>query len=265
MSTVVPRTPSRLVVVLRTPQVPYVLLASLIGRLPLGAAPLALLLYAHGTMSAAMTGLLVGSYTAGTAIGQPMLSRMADRWRQAPVVLAAIVLSTAGFLVITLAPADGTVIAAAFAAGLGAPPFEACLRVLWRVLVGEHHLHSAYTVDVTVQELIFIAGPLMTVAAVNLGGPTGGLIAIATAQAVGALLFLGSPAVRRWRGEVATRHWAGPLRSARLRPLLFATMLVGSSLGCMTIAVAAYSVGRVRHRWPGGCSRRTPSEHSSVG
>ena len=80
--------------VLRAPQVLQVLGAAIVGRLPLGAAPLDLLLSARETLSIAVAGVVVAAYTAGLAIGQPLTARLADRWRQVPVMWAALTLST---------------------------------------------------------------------------------------------------------------------------------------------------------------------------
>jgi len=157
-------TASPLAAVLRARQVPWILTASLVGRLPLGAAPLAILLYATGSTSIPAAAVLVGGYTAGTAAGQPLLARLTDRWRIAPVVSAAVAVSTLGFLLLAARPGYPVQLAAALAAGFGVPP-EACLRVLWKDLVAPEYLHSAYTVDIASQELIFIVGPLVTVAA----------------------------------------------------------------------------------------------------
>lgn len=227
--------------VLRARSVPRVLLSSLIGRLPTGSAPLALLLFARQSTSISLAGVLVGAFTAGMAIGQPMLARLADRWRQPPVMWAAIATSTAGFALIAFVPGIGFAIIGALLAGLGAPPFEACLRVLWKDLVGDALLPAAYAVDVTFQELIFIAGPVATVASVTVGGPRAGLFTAAFVQIVGTIVFSTAPSVRHWRGEAGVRHWAGPLRSARLRVLLAATLLVGFAVGATTVAVTNYA------------------------
>jgi MFS family permease len=135
--------------VLRAPQVVQALGAGIVGRLPLGAAPLALLLSARETVSLAVAGVVVAAYTAGLAIGQPITARLADRWRQVPVLWLAVVLSTIGFGVTAFSSAAIVVIGSAFAAGFGAPPFEALLRVLWQDLVGETLVPAAYTVDIT--------------------------------------------------------------------------------------------------------------------
>ncbi|MEU4782548.1 MFS transporter [Micromonospora sp. NPDC023633] len=237
--------------VLRAPQTARVLAASLLGRIPLGAAPLALLVFARETMTLTVAGLLVGAFTAGTAVGQPMLARMAERWRQPPVLWLAVAASTIGFA-LTAAHVNlpVTVLAAALA-GAGAPPFESCLRVLWRDLLPAHRVQTAYTLDIAVQEAIFILGPVVTLAAVGLAGPTGGLAAAALFQAAGTAWFATTDAVRRWRGEPAVRHWAGPLRAGRLRLILAALLLVGAAVGSVTVAATGYAESAGARSWAG--------------
>jgi predicted MFS family arabinose efflux permease len=235
--------------VLRAPQAVRVLAASQVGRLPLASAPLALLLFARDSMTIAMAGVLVGGYIAGTAVGQPLLARIADRWRQPPVLWAAVTVSSAGLALATLRPAPAVAVIAAALAGLGAPPFESCLRVLWRDLIAERLLQPAYTLDVALQELIFIVGPLVALGGYAVAGARGGLIATAVAQLAGTVLFSTAPVVRRWRGAPASRHWAGALRSPELRLLLAATVLVGAAVGGTQVAVAGYADAHGSRSW----------------
>ncbi|GAB3152085.1 MFS transporter [Micromonospora sonneratiae] len=227
--------------VLRAPQTARVLVAALLGRLPQGSAPLALLIFARETMTLAAAGLLVAAYTAGMAVGQPLLARIADRWRQPPVMWGGVAISTVGFALAAAQFGLPVTLLAAALAGLGAPPFEAGLRVLWRDLLPEHQVHTAYTLDTATQEIIFVAGPVVTLAATQVAGPTGGLAAAALFQALGTALFATAPVVRRWRGEPAVRHWAGPLRASRLRLILVALLLVGSGVGSVAVAATSYA------------------------
>jgi predicted MFS family arabinose efflux permease len=241
-----------IVTVLRAAQVARLLGASLVGRVPLGAAPVALLLFARETWSIGAAGLLVGVYTVGLAVGAPVLARVADRWRQPPVMWAAAAVSTAGFAALAaLDPPLGLAVVAALLAGAGAPPFEAGLRVLWRGLLPEEQVHTAYTLDIAVQELIFIGGPLVAVTAVAAGGPDAGLWATAALQLAGTIWFTTTPAVRHWRGEEAERHWAGPLRSTPLRILLAAVVLVGGGVGTLPVAVTRYAEAIGDRSWTG--------------
>lgn len=230
--------------VLRAPRVLRLITASLLGRLPLGCAPLALILFARESRSLAAAGLLVGSYTAGVAIGGPLLARAVDRWSQPPVMWAAMAGSTVGFLLVAVSLPLPVAAAAGVLAGLGAPPFESCLRVLWRDLLPPDAVRSAYTVDIAVQELIFVVGPLVTVGAVAAAGPRAGLYTAALVQAVGTVLFATAPTARRWRGAEVHRHWAGALRSARLRLMLVAIVLVGAGVGATIVAATAYAEAR---------------------
>lgn len=237
--------------VLRAPQTARVLAASLLGRIPLGAAPLALLVFARETMTLTVAGLLVGAYTAGMAVGQPMLARRADRWRQPPVLWLAMIVSSLGFALAAAHVNLPLTILAAALAGAGAPPFESCLRVLWRDLLPAHQVQTAYTLDIAVQEAIFVLGPVVTLAAVGLAGPTGGLAAAALFQAAGTAWFATTGAVRHWRGEAAVRHWAGPLRAARLRLILGALLLVGAGVGSVTVAATGYAEASGARSWAG--------------
>ncbi|MEV8511933.1 MFS transporter [Dactylosporangium sp. NPDC051484] len=227
--------------VLRAAQVARLLAASTIGRLPLGAAPVALLLYARESLSIGTAGLLVGVYTAGLAIGGPVLARIADRFRQSPVMLAAAAVSTVGFSILAQGVALWAAVLAVLLAGLGAPPFEAGLRVLWRDLLDEEQVPTAYTLDIAVQELIFICGPLVAGAAVALGGGVAGVYTTAALQLAGTIWFVTTPAVRGWRGAHADRHWAGALRSGQLRLLLIAVVLVGAGVGSLPVAILDYA------------------------
>ncbi|MCW6008066.1 MFS transporter [Micromonospora sp. CPCC 205371] len=238
--------------VLRTAQVARVLAASTVGRVPLGSSPVALLVFAREHWSIGIAALLVAAYTIGLAVGGPMLARIADRWRQPPVMAGAVAVSTAAFLVLAAGhPPLGAAVVAALLAGAGAPPFESGLRVLWRDLLPEERVHTAYSLDIAVQELIFIVGPLVSIAAVGAGGPSAGLYATAALQLIGTVWFVTTPAVRRWRGAAADRHWAGALRVGRLRTLLVAVVLVGAGVGALPVAVTRYAEEAGARSWAG--------------
>lgn len=228
--------------VLRTPQVPLVLAASQVGRLPLGSAPLALLLFARESVSLAVSGALVAVFTAGMAIGAPLLARAVDRWRQPPVLYGSALVSAVGYL--AAASAEGRpalLLTGAALAGLGTPPLEACLRALWPDLVGPATVAAAYALDIALQEVIFVVGPLVTLAAIALGGPPTGLIVAAVLQTGGVIAFAAAPAVRTWRSRPAPRHWAGPLRVPRLILLVLGVTFVGAAVGSIPVALTGYA------------------------
>jgi predicted MFS family arabinose efflux permease len=230
-----------------------VLVSSQVGRIPLASAPLALLLFARQSQGMVAAGLLVSGYTAGTAASAPMLARAADRWRQPPVLWASAVASAAGFaLVVAAGHAFGLAVLGAVVAGAGAPPLEACLRTLWPALLAERLVHTAYALDIALQEVIFVVGPVIALGTAALAGPAAGLLTAALLQVLGTGWFATAAAVRHWRGVPAPRHWAGPLRSRRILLLLVAVLLVGAAVGSIAVAATGYAEVVVRTRSWGG-------------
>ncbi|MBM0274872.1 MFS transporter [Micromonospora tarensis] len=100
---------------------------------------------------------------------------------------------------------------------------------------------AAYALDVAVQEVIFVVGPLSTLLAVALGGPVAGLVVAALLQLAGTIVFVRAPAVRAWRGVPAVRHWAGPLRVPRLTVLLAGVAGTGMAVGGIAVAITGYA------------------------
>ncbi|BCJ40763.1 MFS transporter [Actinoplanes ianthinogenes] len=233
---------SALTKLLSTAYVKRLLIASQTGRLPMASAPLALLLFAREAHSLTLAGLVVGAYTAGMAVSAPILARIVDRWRQPPVLWGSALLSGVGFVLVAVSGhALAVTLAGALLAGLGTPPLEACLRALWPDLVEPDAIAAAYSLDIAVQEVIYVTGPLVTLAAVAIAGPPAGLLAAAVLQLAGVAIFAATPAVRTWRGVAAVRHWAGPLRVFRFVVILLGVICAGAAIGSLPVAVTGYA------------------------
>lgn len=231
--------------VVSTRHVPRLLGSMLLGRLPTGMGALAVVLVVRGQgANYAAAGVLAGLYAAGQAIGAPVLARAVDRWRQTPPLLVGALASAAGFVVFGFVPVTAHPLVSGLAvlvAGAATPPLEPCLRVLWSDLLPDGVVHAAYSLDTASQELIFTFGPLLVLGAVAVGGPTAGVVSAAVVGLLGTLGFATARPSRRWRGVVADRHWAGPLRSARLVRLLVMMACVGCTIGVFTVAVTAHA------------------------
>ncbi|MEV7121208.1 hypothetical protein [Kitasatospora griseola] len=119
--------------VLGPPHVARLLGGTLIGRLPTGMAPVAILLLVraeHGSLQ--LASLLGALYGLAVAIGQPMLGRLTDRFGQTAILYAITPVADVAFL---LLPSTGPLrhpVLAALAASLATPPLEACLRARLR-------------------------------------------------------------------------------------------------------------------------------------
>jgi hypothetical protein len=220
----------------------YLVGVTLVGRLPLGMVPVAVLLHAAGDL--AVGGLLAAVYGLAPALGQPMLGRLADRQG---LLLPNLVGAAAGAVALTalavvgvdrLAPA----LVAAAAAGLCAPPLEGSTRaLLQQVLPSRRHVEAAYAVDSSVQEIVYVLGPVLAVVLARTYSPAAALAVAAGLLLVGSSAFALSRSCRTWRPIPRRPDWSGPLRAPTVPAVLLAMILIGGCVGALDVAALAAS------------------------
>ncbi|AKU15128.1 MFS transporter [Luteipulveratus mongoliensis] len=223
------------------PHVPRTLLSSLLGRLPVGMMPVALVLFVRDSdRSFDSAGLIMAAYALGACIGGPVFSRWMDRAGQGrPLVIA----GTISALPIASLPwvPWALVLALVLVGGFATPPLEPALRALWPHLVDPARLPSAFAIDAAAQELIFVLGPLLVLATSSVSA-SGGLIAAAVVTAAGVASFITGQPSRDWVApQQVSRHWLGPLRSRRLVLLYVAIVGLGLTVGSLPVAFVAYA------------------------
>jgi MFS family permease len=162
--------------VFRAPGALQFCLAGVVMRLPIAMYPLGLvLLVAIPTGRYGAGGILTGVYILGAAVGLPILARLADRrgqrhalgWPTGVHIVACavlVVMIEAGARPYALAPA-------AFAMGFFFLSVDSLIRARWSyVLAGRPELGTAYSLESTLDEVVFVLGPLIaSVIAVQIG------------------------------------------------------------------------------------------------
>ncbi|WP_053650463.1 MFS transporter [Streptomyces sp. XY431] len=257
--------------VLGAPDVARLLAGTLIGRLPTGMAPVAILLLVraeHGSL--ALAGLLGALYGLAAAIGQPMLGRLVDRYGQTVVLCTAAPAASAAFLLLpctgpTRHPALGAL--TVLVAGLATPPLEASLRALWpHVLPDPDRQRAALALDSSTQGLVFVVGPLLATAfAAGAGAPTA-LAATAALGLLGTGLVITSKPSAKWRPDTTAERAdrLGPLRVPGLRVLFAALTGTGVALGAVNVLALA-SAERHHAGWLSGVMPAALSVGSMLG
>ncbi|WP_181397225.1 MFS transporter [Cryobacterium arcticum] len=242
-----------MVSVLRTRHTGYLLFTSLLGRLPGAMAALAIVQLVHSTSGDfAFAGLITAVYVVAGAVGQPLLSRLIDRIGQVAVLAVSGILSFLAFtgMALTLDPAPGAAVALAAAAGIFTPPLEPALRALWPRLVSPGpQLKAAFSLDAGAQEIIFILGPLLTVAGIAVFGPVGNLLFAGGLGLIGALAFILNPAPqaasRQRRGDVAAHNGIrSPILNPAVARVAAFTFGIGVPVGALTIVATASEAAR---------------------
>jgi len=231
---------------LRPPGAARLLVASLLGRMPSGMGPLALVLLVQGLRgSYADAGLVAGAFAVAQAVGGPAQSRLIDRTGQTLVLGVCGTGFAAAFAAMAVAAdrqaGTGWLVGLAVAAGLLFPPFASALRALWPSMLTPDQLPGAYALESTVQELVFIAGPLLVAALVATTSPAVAVVAAAGCTLAGTAVFVTADRSRRWRGSSAAADWAGPLRSPTVVTVVAAQPLIAIAFAHLQVAVAAHA------------------------
>jgi MFS family permease len=209
--------------VMRVPGVGWLLTTSLVARLPVAMANLAIILrIATATGSYARAGAVTGAYVVGTGLFGPFLGRLADRAGRRPVLLISAVVNAAGLISLAFIPVHHTVVILIVAAASGAslPPVAPAVRSLWPALVPEDLRSGIYAFDATMQEATFMVGPTLVALLSSLSGPPAALIACGGIGLAGTLAVSLHPAVGTpLTSDPAAATTSAPDRPARRRLL----------------------------------------------
>ncbi len=239
---------ARYATLLEQPELRRTIIASVIGRLPIGILGLAILLATQAASgSFGHAGAVAACYLAGLAAMAPVLGRVIDRTGPSRILLTCAVLFPATLLALVAALHCGAPAWTAFAlsalAGASFPPITVCLRTFLRKrLAEEAQLAAAYSLESVLIEIIFIVGPMLVALFVAYLSAGAAVLFAAACGFVGTLLFRRSPVLAHWRIE--QRHTAslvGPLSVRGFVPLLAVILAYSGAFGLLEIGVTAFA------------------------
>ncbi|MEV7603496.1 MFS transporter [Kitasatospora sp. NPDC089797] len=196
-----------------TPGAAAFTLAGLLGRLALsmnGVSLVVLLAERRGSYALAGTVSAAGLVTG--AIGMPLLGRLVDRYGQARVAVPAALYNAAPLAALLLCvrlDAPDWALYLCWAAAAAAPNLGGMARARWAHLHRDNPAarHLANSLEQALDELCFMAGPVLAMLLCTGLAPEAGLIAAGTLGTAGALLFA---AQRRTEPPLAEAPLAEP-------------------------------------------------------
>src|SRR5262249_39273028 len=169
--------------------------AAFIGRLSLPMLTLGTVVLVHSrTGSYALAGAVTAAAAVAFAAAAPVAGRLSDRAGQARVLVVSLAVHLAGLAaLVAAAVADAprwALLVAAVPAGAAFPQLPAMVRAPWARLLARHPaLPTAYALESVLDEVVYIAGPVLVTTLAARLFPAAGLGGAAVLVTVGTLWF----------------------------------------------------------------------------
>ncbi|MEL5992192.1 MFS transporter [Microbacterium phosphatis] len=232
----------------RTPGVARIIAAQLMARFPSGMISLGVLIHVeHLTHSYGAAGTVLAAMSIGQAVAGPITSRWMGRWGMRPVLTALTLLYAAAITVIALTPLPVPVLVAlGLLAGLSTPPVQSAVRTIYPKLVNSRQLGALYSLDASLQELIWVAAPvLVTFLAIQVSSVLA-LLVIAVVAIGGGAWFILSPELGRVRIPRSRSSFGVVLRKPTvLLTTAMGVLFIGSTAAVEAGIVATFGEGGV--------------------
>ncbi len=231
---------------LRTPGVGRIIAAQLTARFPNGMTSLAILLHIeHVTGSYGAAGLVLAATSIGQAIAGPVTSRWMGRWGMRRVLTTTLAICALAITSIALLqlPVPGYM-ALGLLAGLSTPPVQSAVRTIYPKMVTSKQLTPLFSLDASLQEIIWIVAPVLITFVATQAGTVPALLVIVAILISGGAWFILSPEVGRVRIPRSRRSIGKVLAKA---PVLLATvvgfLLIGACAAVEAGVVATFDHG----------------------
>jgi MFS family permease len=231
---------------LRTPGVGRIIAAQLTARFPNGMTSLAILLHIeHVTGSYGAAGLVLAATSIGQAVAGPVTSRWMGRWGMRRVLTTTLIVCALSITAIALLelPVPGYM-ALGLVGGLATPPVQSAVRTIYPKMVTARQLTPLFSLDASLQEIIWIIAPVLITFVATQAGTVPGLLLIVAILVGGGAWFILSPEVGRVRIPRSRRALGKVLtKPAVLLATVVGFLLIGACAAVEAGVVATFDHG----------------------
>ncbi|NJI61274.1 MFS transporter [Microbacterium oxydans] len=211
--------------------------AQLTARFPNGMMSLAILLHVEQqTGSYGSAGLVLAATSVGQAVAGPITSRWMGVWGMRRVItltLSVCVVTVLGLALLPLGVPGYMLLG--MVAGLSTPPVQAAVRTIYPKLVNSSNLTPLFSLDASLQEIIWVLAPVVITLVSTRIGTAEGLLLVAIILVGGGAWFILSPEV----GRVRIPRSRNALGKVVLKPPVLLATVIGFLLigACSAVEV----------------------------
>ncbi len=219
--------------------------AQLTARFPNGMTSLAVLLHIEQvTGSYGAAGLVLAATSVGQAIAGPVTSRWMGVWGMRRVLTVTTAICAAAIAAIALLPmVVAGYMVVGLIAGLSTPPVQSAVRTIYPKMVTSKQLTPLFSLDASLQELIWVLAPVVITVVATQVGTVQALLLVVAILIGGCAWFILSPEVGRVRIPRSRRR----LGRVLMKPPVMLATVVGFLLIGACAAVEAGVVATFGH------------------
>jgi MFS family permease len=201
------------------------------------------------TGSVAIAGFAIGLYSLASSLTAGIRGSVMDRWGQKWTLRTLVPAYSALILSLNTMQTSRSILITTFILGITSPPINLSVRPLWKDLVPQTYLRTAYAFDSAMMSATSVVGPVIVTSLALSSRPHLAL------DAVAALIFTGGVALgltrvsRNWVPEKKVKGQGNLLSNRAMQLLMFEGCFIGFGWGVFDVAVPAFATQEdVQHR-----------------
>jgi MFS family permease len=201
------------------------------------------------TGSVAAAGFAIGLNSLAGAATAGLRGSVMDRFGQKWPIRILVPMYSGLILLLNTMETRQSILITAFVLGITAPPINLSVRPLWKDIVPESYLRTAYAFDSSMMSSTSVIGPVVVTALSLSSRPGLGLGTIAALMFTGGIALSLTPASRDWIPEKKSKGQQRLWRDRAIQLLMFEGCFIGFGWGVFDVAVPAFATQEgVQHR-----------------
>ena len=201
------------------------------------------------TGSVAIAGFAIGLNSLAGSITAGIRGSVMDRWGQKWVIRILVPAYSALILTLNTMETSRSILVAAFILGITAPPINLSVRPLWKDLVPDSYLRTAYAFDSAMMSSTSVIGPVIVTSLALSSRPSLALDVVAAFMFIGGIGLALTPVSRNWIPEKKIEGQGNLFSNRAMQLLMFEGCFIGFGWGVFDVAVPAFATQEdVQHR-----------------
>jgi predicted MFS family arabinose efflux permease len=227
---------------LAMPHVVTLAIAAFPGRMGYSMVVLAIFFKTQQTTgSVATAGLTIGLYSLSGSISAGVRGYLIERWGQTWPLLILVPSYASMIIAFGTMQTRQSLLITAFLLGITAPPINLAVRPLWKGIVPDNFLRTAYALDTSMISFTTVIGPAVVTLLSLSSRPGLGLGVTAALMFIGGLAVAATSVSRNWIPEKRAQGQQRLWRDRAIQLLMFEGCFIGFGVGVFNVAVPAFA------------------------